>query len=285
MKIKKTELTFERLLRELDYPDAVEDAVRGRLFDPHISEKAFDAYKGDNFDFALCRRMPLTRLTVITFLLRQKYGQYKEKGVSDGIIFDTFRDVSLRAALYHERMGKVGLGKEDVIWFRHVMNVGIFKIGVLQFQPFEMIYLDEETVGERYMKFSPEQKAALPGGTPVVNCHIQRGADIEYNKVCRSMDDARKFFRAVFPDVSFRAFLCYSWLLYPKMTEQLPADSNIRRFASLFSVIGECDDSAQALENLFGAKKTEPESAKTSLQKLAAENIASFGYACGICRF
>ena len=38
------------------------------------------------------------------------------------------------------------------------LNVVIFKIGSLQFQPFEMIYLDEETIGEPYMTFSKEQK-------------------------------------------------------------------------------------------------------------------------------
>ncbi len=52
------------------------------------------------------------------------------------------------------------------------MNVSIFKISSLQFQPFEMIYLDEETIGEPYMAFTKEQKESLPNGLPVINCHI-----------------------------------------------------------------------------------------------------------------
>jgi len=41
-----------------------------------------------------------------------------------------------------------------------------------------MIYLDEETIGEDYMVYSETQKRALPKGTPVINCHIQEGADL-----------------------------------------------------------------------------------------------------------
>ena len=283
--ILKRGLDFDRLLCELNYPDSVESAVKSRLFDlrtREVAATAYDANDPEKFDFPLCRRMPLTRLTVVTHLLRRKYDDYKAKGVSDRIIFDTFADVSLRAALYYEKTGKVGISREDVIWFRHIMNVAIFKIGVLQYQPFEMIYLDKETIGEPYMVFSPEQKASLPSGTPVINCHIQRRADLDHQKVGRSMSDAEAFFKKIFSDKRFCAFLCYSWLLYPQMTERLPADSRIRRFATRFCVIGACGDREQAVDNLFDGEKPSADRAKTSLQRLAAEHIEYFGYACGV---
>lgn len=83
--------------------------------------------------------MPLTRLSVVTYLLIRKYGEYKKARIPDQVIFDTFGDISLRAALYYKKAGKAGISKEDVIWFRHIMNVAIFKVGSLQFQPFKMI--------------------------------------------------------------------------------------------------------------------------------------------------
>ena len=144
-------MTLETMMSELHYTNNIVQAVlqKIRKDEKLIDEIAATAYHGENFN--LCKRMPLTRLSVVTYLLLSKYNDYKAKGISDNIIFDTFRDVSLRAKLYYKKTGKVGISKEDVIWFRHIMNVVIFKIGVLQFQPFEMIYLDEETIGEPYI--------------------------------------------------------------------------------------------------------------------------------------
>ena len=277
-------MTLETMISQLYYQSEIEKAIlqKIRKDEKWIARIAETAYHGEDFNFALCRRMPLTRLAVMTYILISKYDDYKSKHIPDDIVFDTFRDVSLRAKLYYEKTGKVGISKEDVIWFRHIMNVAIFKIGALQFQPFEMIYLDEETIGEPYMTFTKEQKAALPAGSPVINCHIQQGADLSPEAVEASFRGAKRFFSAHFPE-RYQAFLCYSWLLYPPMIKSLAPESNIRRFAANFSVIGSCDDSEQATEILFGhgIRRGLPANA-TTLQKLAFEHIERFGFACGL---
>ena len=277
-------MTLETMLSELRYTNGMEQAVlqKIRKGEKLIEKIAETAYLGEDFNFALCRRMPLTRLAVVTYLLLCKYDDYKAKEIPDSIIFDTFQDVSLRAKLYYEKTGKVGISKGDVIWFRHIMNVAIFKIGVLQFQPFEMIYLDKETIGEPYITFTKEQKETLPAGTAVINCHIQQGADLSPGAVKASFHSAKQFFSTHFP-AQFKAFLCYSWLLYPPMVKSLSQKSNIKQFAANFTVIGACDDSGQAIEYLFrhGTKRELPVKA-TTLQKLAFEHIALFGFACGI---
>ena len=277
-------LSLEILLNELQYPEPIEKAVKEKLSKPGIAEIANIAYSGEAFDYPLCRRMPLTRLAVITWLLQRKYGEYKAIGVDDEIIFETFSDVTLRATLYYQKTKKAGISKEDVIWFRHIMNVNIFKIGVLQFQPFEMVYLDEETVGEQYMTFSNEQKLSLPSGTPVINCHIQRNADLSPDRVIASMQDAKNFFMKVIPEKRFQAFLCYSWLLYPQMAKNLSPESKIRKFYQLFEIVGECNDSEQAIENLFANGKRKELPQMSSLQKMAIEHFDWFGFACGIIR-
>lgn len=278
-------MTLEAIMSELHYTNNIEKAVlrKIRKDEQLIDEIAETACHGEDFDLALCKRMPLTRLSVVTVLLLRKYDDYKAKGISDRIIFDTFRDVSLRAKLYYKKTGKVGISKGDVIWFRHIMNVNIFKIGALQFQPFEMLYLDEETIGEPYMVFANEQKEALATGTPVINCHIQQGADLRPEAVEASFQSAKRFFSTHFPAVPYKAFLCYSWLLYPPMVERLSEKSNIRQFAANFSIIGACDDSEQAAEYLFGQEtKRELPANATTLQKLAFEHAEMFGFACGI---
>lgn len=278
-------MTLETMMSELHYTNDIEQAILRKIRNDEklINEISETAYYGEDFNFALCMRMPLTRLAVVTYLLLRKYDDYKAKGISESIIFDTFRDVSLRAKLYYKKTGKAGISKEDVIWFRHIMNVAIFKIGSLQFQPFEMIYLDEETIGEPYMVFTKEQKETLPTGTPVINCHIQQGADLSPEAVKASFQSAKRFFSTHYPTVQYKAFLCYSWLLYPPMVKNLAEKSNIKQFAADFSIIGACDDSEQAIEYLFGKgpKKELPANA-TTLQKLALNHIEMLGFACGI---
>ena len=180
------------------------------------------------------------------------------------------------------KTGTIGISKDDVIWFRHIMNVAIFKIGSIQFQPFEMVYLDKETIGEDYMTFNKEWKKSLPTGTPVINCHIQQGADLSFETVEKSFQSAEEFFLTFFPSVRYRAFLCYSWLLYPPMVMNLSSNSNIKQFASKFSIIGTCNDSKQAIEYLFENEEKESLVDMTTLQKMAREHQDSLGFACGI---
>ena len=277
-------MTLETLLPQLEFNSIIEDTVKQKIIKSRrqIEVIAETAYNSDNFDFPLCKRMPLTRLVVVVYLLSQKFAEYKAIGTTDEIILDTFRDVSLRANLYYKQYGKIGISKDDVIWFRHIMNVHIFKIGVLQYQTFNMIYLDEETIGEPYMVFTQEQKLALPNGSPVINCHIQKGANISATLVNESIDQAKVFFKDCFPSIEYKAFLCYSWLLYPPMLNMLSENSNIKQFAKCFSIIGECNDSEQAKENLFDYGKHNPPCKPTTLQRMAKEDNSILGYGCGV---
>lgn len=279
-------MDLETVLSELHFEPVIGKAVAEKIKKNErlIGEIAETAYGGNDFDFPLCKRMPLTRLAVVTYILKLKYSQYKAIGASDAVIWDTFGDVALRANYYWKRNGKIGISKEDVIWFRHIMHVSIFKIGVLQFQNFEMLYLDEETIGEAYMKFAEEQKKELPNGAPVINCHIQRDADISLDLVKESLEQAKLLFAKCFPNIQYKAFLCYSWLLYPPMLKSLANESNIKRFAGLFSIIGACNDSKQAMENLFDHGKPNASDNLTSLQRMAMEHPDILGFGCGVIR-
>ncbi len=279
-------MTINNVLSHLHLDQVIEDAVKEKLCKKSewIKTIAETAYCSDDFNYPLLKRMPFTRLVAVIFLLTQKYDDYRTAGVADEIIWNTFQDVSLRANDYFHQNGKIGLSKDDVIWFRHIMNVDIFKIGALQFQKFKMIYLDEETIGEPYMTFTNEQKNSLPSDSPVINCHIQKGANIDLRFVKESLNQAKIFFEERFPEVQYQAFLCYSWMLYPPMIEKLPENSNIKRFSSLFSIIGACSDSAQAEENLFSDKKYQSNAKLSSLQRLYKEHQELFGFGCGIIR-
>ncbi|MBR3953376.1 MAG: DUF5596 domain-containing protein [Oscillospiraceae bacterium] len=272
------------ILEMLSLSPKTESAVKTVFTKKNLDEIIKTAYLGETLDYPLLRRKPLTRLAAVIALLSKKYEDYKSLGASEEIIAETFRDVALRANLYYERTGKPGISKEDTLWFRHIINSEIFKIGALQFQPFEMIYLDEEFLGEPYMNFSKTQKEELPSGAQVINCHIPSGADLSTEAVKESFIRAQTFFGEVYPNIEFKAFLCYSWLLYPEMINLLPKSSKIKAFAKNFEIIGKFQDNEQAFENLFGKAYKRPPKIKnaTNLQKLAAEKPKAFGFACGI---
>lgn len=276
-------MTLERLIRELKFtPETEEQTVREICRNPEkIKKLAETAYEGEDFQFLLCKALPLERLAAVVWLLRSAYDRYQAKKIPDTIIFDTFRDVSLRAGLYCQRTGQCGISAEDVIWFRHIRNAVIFKIGVLQFQRFEMLY--PESLGEDVVTLQNGIKEELPEGTPVINIHIQKGTDLQESRVETSLENAAEFFQNYFPETDYRAFLCCSWLLYPPMTKCLPPDSRIRKFADRFTIIGTSTYREQATENLYAenGKKGQTEK-RTFLQKLAVSEPEKFGFALGL---
>lgn len=277
-------MDLNKILEMLDLSPETEKAVLSALSMKNLAEICKNAYTGEAPDYPILSRKPLTRLAAVVALLSGKYEEYKSIGVPEDIIVETFRDVSIRAEKFERKNAKPGISKEDALWFRHIMNCKIFKIGVLQFQPFEMIHLDKEFLGEPYMEFSKEQKEKLPSGAHVINCHIQCGANLSTEKIKASFSDAQALFKNIYPETKFKAFLCYSWLLYPDMLKLLPEDSKIKAFSKNFEIVSKVSDNEQAFENLFGKAYKRPPKLKnpTSLQKLAAENPEAFGFACGI---
>lgn len=280
-------MQLEQLIPMLHFSPEIEQAVCQRIKEKEktISEFSKNAYNGEYLCFPICRRVPLNRLATFVCLLPQIYQAYRDKGVDESVILDTFRDISLRANTLFQNTGTIGLTKDDVIWLRHIFYAELFQIGSMQFQPFEMVYLDEADEGfEPYMTFSSEAKAALPAGTPVINCHIPHGADLSPEAVEYSLSQAKLFFEKIFPSVSYQAFLCYSWLLYPPMQQCLKEDSNILKFAARFELIGSCPDYLMAFKHLFPYGKAAALRNPTSLTLTASKRKKLFGFACGIIR-
>lgn len=264
-------MTTEKILDILHYPRPILSAIAPII--PNIADLANSAYSGTDLDHPITAFSPVERLAAITYLLAEKYSAYQSKGIASTIIEDTFLDVTLRAEQYFAATGQPGLSADDAVWFRHIMNIEIFRLGALQFQPFRMLYLDEQTLGEPYMVFRDSQKQLLPPGSPVINCHIPANAELQPKNVLASFQRAKRLFSMLYPGVPFKAFLCYSWLLYPDMQKLLRSDSNIKKFAGLFNILSACQDPSQAFENLHGT---------TSLSIAAQASPKSFGYACGI---
>lgn len=247
------------------------------------------AYDSDTFDYPICSYRPMDRLVIWCCMLEDVLKRYSLANVPEEVSHASIYEVARQVTEYRERTGKIGLGKNQVIWLRHVYHVHIFQIGALQFQTFRMVYLDKEGCGEDYMQFSAQQKALLPSGTEVVNVHIPKGADLSEDAVNCSFSEATAFFKGVFPSFQPRAYLCYSWLLYPPMGDLLPDDSRIVEFAKRFQIISAVSDpyGSEAVSRIYGkryARRSDyPQT--TRLQKNALGNFRKLGMACGIIEF
>ncbi len=254
---------------------------------PNFFGMASKAYAAEDGKFDILRRKPFTRLAMICALLPGLRQRFVDAGMPGQVWLDSIDDVRLRARLYFEKTGKLGLSKNDARWLRHLMGFKLFKIGSLQFQPFEMLYLDKEGIGEDFMRFTEAQKLRLPPGTLVLNTHIQHGADLHPEALQATFAQARDFFRRYFPSQDFKAFISYTWLLYPGLNEVLPAESKILRFAEMWDVVSVVDDKTQALERIFGRRRRRKADypQESSLQRAVIERMDALGYALGVMRF
>lgn len=277
-------MDLEKIVKELGFHPELEKALRQSLQEDEIAIESYqqELLKGEPLASVLADREPLFRLAVFVRMLLHKYKDYKALGVPEEIILDTFQDVGLWANQNFAMQGLKGLTKDNLSWLRHIVQVGIFKIGCLQYQPWEMVYLDYEGIGEDYMQFSPEQKEKLPTGSPVLNLHIQREADLRAEAVADSLQRAKRFFAEHFLQKPFRAMVCYTWLLYPPMLEKLPEGSKIKHFAAHFDIIAQCQDEEQAKERVFVVGKPNSSDKPSFLQRLFTEEPERMGYGCGV---
>lgn len=277
-------LSFEETVRNLHFIPYIEQEILKAFSrkEKWIQEIAETAYSGTNYVFPLLKRRPFTRLLVLCYLLKTKFFDYQKLGASKEIIWDTFQDVSVRCNLTYQATGKMGISKEEVLWFSHIISTTIFKIGVLQYEITKLQYPGKEQ-GEPYMEVSAEEKVFLPEGTDVLSCHIRHGVELSNIAVEASFRKATDFFKEHYPYTKFRAFVCSSWLLYPPMLELLGEQSKIRQFALRFTIIAACPDRRQAMERIFSyGSKSLPKEKWTSLQRLAIQNKERLGYAMGI---
>jgi len=249
-----------------------------------MANLAENAYEGEVLDFPICRLHPLGRLAVLVWKLAEIRGKYQALGVSTGVITDTFSDIALRQRLFCQYTGKVGLSRADCVWLRHLASAQIFKLGVLQFQPMKMVYLESHKDRNPFFVITDAQKVRLPAGTPVLNVHIQTGADLAQERVAESLQMARGFFVHFFPETRFLAMVCYSWLLHSGLKDLLPPDSRILGFVKNFDVISETRDNRQAVERIFGGRfrREADYPQKTSLQRAALRSPSKLGYALGV---
>lgn len=197
-------------------------------------------------------------LKIYVDLAIKNRARYRELGIEDEVYFDSFEDISIWCEDCYKKYGEYGL--EQLEWLYKTVDMRVFRLGRLQFEP---TVSGKDCVVEGKKLFM---------GDIVFAVHIPEGKSLDKESVEDSFRKSRTFFHGL-----SKWYTCQSWLLDPKLTELLPADSNILKFQKLFKPIETDRTSLQAEERIYGTVKNDPVEypEKTTLQRAAKRYLLS----------
>ena len=144
---------------------------------------------------------------------------YMEKNIPEKVYLDTLGELPRTVDVYFERHGEYGLDEAQIHWLPLHVTGKLFRLGRLQFE---------------MMKFGMDLDF-LKKDANVVMTHIPSDSKLLHEECLKSYADAKDFFPK-YIGYNIDAFVCYSWLLSPAVSEILGKDSNIAQFASDFNL-------------------------------------------------
>ncbi len=204
-------------------------------------------------------------LLVFICLTKHLKALYAEKGIDMQIYRDSVLD--LKWKLSECRAVKGICGSFVAGWFGGFFKLERFALGRLQFELIPA-RVDYEKDGVKI-----EKDKDL-----VINVHIPRtGTPMDKESCDKSYAAAREFFRDEIKDKC--AFVCHSWLLFPKNKEILPTSTNTYRFMSEYDIIDWGFNEGQDLWRLFDTHEMNPDRLPTngSLRRAYVEHLKRGG--------
>lgn len=188
----------------------------------------------------------VAKLAAVLAALPSTYADYAERGIPDGIFFDTFRDISVWCENGYKQYGEKGLN--NVKWLARHLTMRLFKLGRLQFEFSRFVVIPN--AGMKNILKCPYRL-----GEKCIAVHIPQGEKLDYARVLDSFKQADEFFTEFYPEYRYRVYNTVSWLLNPEFTEVLGSDSNIARFGKLFTLLGRAPDCDMNERRVFGYEK------------------------------
>ena len=178
------------------------------------------------------------------------YDEYQKAEIPDEVFDQTFYDITIWCEECFRKYGIYGL--EEVWWLAQSVEMKLFRLGRLQFEP---MVLEEDLIGK---------EDGRKAGTEVLNVHIPAKEPLKMEECLKSFQKAETFFGR-----QKQIYVCDSWLLSPRLKEILPEESNIIQFQNLFEVVKVHERFPQAEQRVFQEVKEDkslyPE--QTTLQK------------------
>lgn len=156
--------------------------------------------------------------------------RYKEKGIDESIWYDSMMDLLYKLDECHALHGI--WGTFVAFWFDRFFEMTRFALGRLQFET-TTYYLTDVYNGHGITMKRDEKT--------VLNLHIPSGSPLRHEDVLDSYRRAYHFYNSLTIN-GLLPIICGSWLLYDRMKEFLPADSNIIRFQNDFEIVNNIEN-------------------------------------------
>lgn len=168
-----------------------------------------------------CEQDGKRNLLSYLFMCESLKEKYKEKGISEEILYDTLRDIVVWTDIWSEIKGGLYLG--ETAWLKRHLEMKLFKLGRLQFC---MTEAEHDIPKENVFK-----------GDKIIEIHIPIGGRLDNAECKKSIEMAKKFFAEHFPEYDYKCFTCHSWLLDETLEEILDENSNIIKFQKMFKFV------------------------------------------------
>lgn len=131
---------------------------------------------------------------------------YEQIQIPIETLYETLSDLLIWAKVHYEVNGKIGLSEPG--WVQRHLSGKLFKLGRLQF--------------------------AMADGE--LEIHIPAVGPLSPEECQESIQRSKVFFKTYFPDFCYDKYTCHSWLLDDTLLNFINWESNIARFANLFTV-------------------------------------------------
>ncbi len=147
--------------------------------------------------------------------------KFAAKGIPERVLLDTLLDIVLWTDTHYTLTGKLGFSETG--WMRYHFEFRLFRLGRLQF-----------AVGACDRDIP---QAGVEKGDTVLEVHIPRGGGLTEEACDASFAAAKDFFSRYFPEVTYKCFTCFSWLLDDTLEQFMRQDANILKFQRRFQVV------------------------------------------------
>lgn len=235
--------TIEKWYARLGFPEAYNAAFYAALDEVDLTDlTTLDAYDKDSADGK-------KNLLAYLYFCEEAERLAQTRGISAEIVTDTLSDLVTWTNTWTRVKGTLCL--YELPWLSFHVGGRLFRLGRLQF-----------CIGKADRDIP---KYGIGKGDDLVEVHIPEGGKLTVEECKASLDAARAFFAAYFPELHYTVFTCHSWLLDDTLRAYLKPDSGILRFADLFDRVDQ-DETPSILRYLFSWDTT-PENLKDQTPK------------------
>lgn len=244
------------LMEGLNFPIKALNQVKSYKIGVDEYEWYWNILKNDSVAFERVWKLREDRYQwALAFYVRaavHAYENYRDKGISDQIYWDSMKDLKIWLEQCYRKYGIYGI--YELLWIGQTIKLEVFRLGRLQYE-------------KMVIKKDLGQARTIKSGTDIINLHIPEGEKLDRQSCLESLSKVKSFYGMEDNPI----IICDSWLLSPKLREVLDKESNIIKFQELFYLIDWRFEYPQAEERIFkdimDNKEDYPED--TSLQRKA----------------